>query len=39
MKTNPKWPMHEDNFNIVIGGIILLLVLFFLIVPKLATGI
>jgi len=39
MKKNPKWPIHEDNFNLVIGGIILLLVLFFLIVPNIVTEI
>ena len=39
MNTNPKWPQQKDNFNVVIGGVIFVLLLFFLLVPKLVTGV
>ncbi len=39
MKSDSQWPIHEDGFNVVVDVAIVLLFLFFLFVPNLATGI
>lgn len=38
MKPDSQWPIHEDGFNVVVDAAIALLLLFFLFVPNLATG-